>query len=254
VWELFHENSKTSRFEAQRPAELVVAQMQELYDSLPYDGFPEIDLPHELSQMSQTLTQAIVDRVSSRAMEPVSLSLTELGTLLYCAYGVTRSNENSIYPRPFRTAPSGGGLFPLEIYFHTTRVNGLKSGLYHYNALRHKIYHLRDGDFSLDVSEGLVQKEIAVDASVVFFLTAMFDRSIFKYGDRGYRFILLEAGHVAQNLNLVANGLRLGALNIGGFFDRKIDHFLGLDGVTHSTVYMVATGKSSDAPEVDTEV
>jgi SagB-type dehydrogenase family enzyme len=85
--------------------------------------------------------------------------------------------------------------------------------------------------------------ELALGASLIVFITAIFERSIFKYGDRGYRFVFLEAGHVGQNINLVTNALGLGCTNIGGFFDRQIDDFLGIDGVTHSTIYMMAIGK-----------
>lgn len=90
-----------------------------------------------------------------------------------------------------------------------------------------------------------VYREPILGSSLLVFITAMFERSIFKYGDRGYRFVLLEAGHAAQNLNLVSNALGLGSLNIGGFFDREMDDFLGLDGITHSTIYMVAIGKKN---------
>lgn len=77
-----------------------------------------------------------------------------------------------------------------------------------------------------------------------FTVDAVFERSTFKYGDRGYRYALLEAGHVAQNLNLAATALNYGCVNIGGFFDRKIDQFLGLDGLTHSTIYMMLIGQA----------
>jgi SagB-type dehydrogenase family enzyme len=122
-------------------------------------------------------------------------------------------------------------------------VEGLPAGLYHYNALRHRIYRLREGDYSFDISNGLIQRNLAVDASLIVFVTAMFERSVFKYGDRGYRFVLIEAGHLAQNLTLAAMGLGFGALNIGGYVDRAIDEFLELDGINHSTVYMMAVGK-----------
>jgi SagB-type dehydrogenase family enzyme len=75
-------------------------------------------------------------------------------------------------------------------------------------------------------------------------VTALFGRSTFKYGPRGYRFVLLEAGHVAQNINLTASALKLGSLNLGGFIDRETDAFLHLDGVSHSTVYSIAVGKA----------
>jgi SagB-type dehydrogenase family enzyme len=78
---------------------------------------------------------------------------------------------------------------------------------------------------------------------MLIFVTAMFKRSTFKYGNRGYRFALLEAGHVAQNINLVTTGLGLGSVNICGYFDRQVDDLLDLDGVTHSTIYIIAIGK-----------
>jgi SagB-type dehydrogenase family enzyme len=96
---------------------------------------------------------------------------------------------------------------------------------------------------------GLVQPELAQGASLIIFLTAIFERSIFKYKERGYRYILLEAGHVAQNLNLVANAFGLGCVNIGGYFDREIDDLLDLDGVTHSTIYMIAIGGKTDTSD-----
>ena len=82
---------------------------------------------------------------------------------------------------------------------------------------------------------------------MIVFITAVFERSVFKYGDRGYRFVLLEAGHVAQNINLAVTALGLGCVNIGGFFDRDIDEFLGIDGLTHSSVYLMAIGKAMAA-------
>jgi SagB-type dehydrogenase family enzyme len=85
---------------------------------------------------------------------------------------------------------------------------------------------------------------LANGASLLIFISAVFERSIIKYGDRGYRFILLEAGHVAQNMSLLANSLGLGCVTIGGFFDRLVDDFLGLDGVTHSGIYLMGLGKN----------
>ena len=106
-------------------------------------------------------------------------------------------------------------------------VEGLEPGLYHYNSARHELRFLRYGDESRAISEGLVQSSLALDTSLIFFITGIFSRSTFKYGDRGYRFTLIEAGHVAQNLNLAATALGLGCTNIGGFFDRQIDEHLG---------------------------
>jgi SagB-type dehydrogenase family enzyme len=110
---------------------------------------------------------------------------------------------------------------------------------------------LQEGNLSRQIADGLVgfQSNLAFDTSLILFLTAVFERSTFKYGARGYRFVLLEAGHVAQNINLVATALGMGCVNLGGYYDRRIDDLLNLDGVTHSTVYMIALGeKDADQP------
>ena len=88
----------------------------------------------------------------------------------------------------------------------------------------------------------------AQDSSAIVFITALFERTTFKYGSRGYRFALLEAGHVAQNLDLAAAGLGLATLNVGGFVDRQIDDLLGLDGLLHSTIYICAIGAEGATP------
>jgi SagB-type dehydrogenase family enzyme len=167
-----------------------------------------------------------------------------LAALLHYAYGISRDNKGTALPRPFRVVPSGGALYPLEIFFYSKLTDGLKAGLYHYNPSKNHLRFLLPGDHTRRISEAMVQPEIGQNASLMVFLTAVFERSVFKYGDRGYRFILLEAGHVAQNINLVSNALDLGCVNIGGFFDREIDEFLDLDGVTFSTIYMIAVGKN----------
>ncbi len=246
AWELLHENSKTSRFEAFAPEATVVARMQEFYESLPYGGYPEIELPSPRTVLDAPIGEVIARRVTSRAMQPCPLTFDQLGILLFNAYGITRDNEDTEYPRPFRIAPSGGGLYPLEVFFHTAHVEGLKAGLYHYQPERNSIRRLRDQDETLTISRFLVQEHFAYDSSVMFFLTAVFERSIFKYGNRGYRFVLMEAGHVAQNLILTATAMDLGTAPIGGFFDREADDFLELDGLRHSTLYLIAIGRDTD--------
>jgi SagB-type dehydrogenase family enzyme len=248
--ELFHENSKTSHYDPALPEGEVVARMQAMPASLSFDSYPEIELPDSLTPLRLPLEEALFTRVTARTMIPRSLALEDLATLLHCGYGVTRDNAGTAWPRPFRTVPSGGALYPLEIFVHSASyVEGLQAGLYHYSPAKHNLRLLVGGDQTSSIADGLVQKNLAYDSSVLFFITALFERATFKYGDRGYRFVLLEAGHVAQNINLASGGLRLGCTNIGGFFDRQIDDLLGLDGVTHSTVYLVAVGEKAGEPE-----
>lgn len=242
LWEIFHENSKTNRYDQMLPDDVVVAEMQARYESLPFSTYPLVELPQTSAPLSLSMDQAITARCTARELKPCDLSLEQLGTILYYAYGVTRDNRGTHFPRPFRTIPSGGGLFPLEIFFYSDHVAELVPGLYHFNAAERNLRLLRPGALAADIAGALVQPTIAHNAAVIFFVTALFDRTIFKYKDRGYRFIFLEAGHLMQNLNLTAVALGLGVVNIGGFFDRDVDRLLGIDGVTHSTIYMCAIG------------
>ncbi|MDR4493350.1 MAG: SagB family peptide dehydrogenase [Nitrospirales bacterium] len=173
------------------------------------------------------------------------MSLKNITTLLHCAYGVTRDNRGTKFPRAFRVTPSGGALYPLEIFFFSSKVKNLIPGLYHYNPSKHHLRFLRKGNFASVIAQRTPFPNLVKKASLLIFITALFERSIFKYGDRGYRFVFLEAGHVAQNLNLVSNAMGLNSVNIGGFYDREMDDFLGLDGITHSTIYLTAIGKNA---------
>jgi SagB-type dehydrogenase family enzyme len=247
--EQFLESSKLGRHDDFPSQDVIIARMLELLESLRYDGYPATPLPSP-AQIDSQLSEVITARVTARFMEPQQIAMPQLAALLHYAYGLTRSNEGTVFTRPFRVAPSGGGLYPLEIYFHSKHVGGLAPGLYHYNPTENHVCLLREGDQTTRIANGLVefQNNLAFDSSIIIFLTAIFERSTFKYSTRGYRFILLEAGHVAQNINLVATGLGLGCLNVGGYYDRAIDELLGLDGVAQSTIYMVCVGKGLDAP------
>jgi SagB-type dehydrogenase family enzyme len=245
-----HETSKIGPYDDFPSQEAIVRRMLRMYESLEYQGYPAVTLPTTYSQPKLGLLESITTRESARAMKPVELQLADVATLLHHAYGINRDNKGTHFPRPFRNVPSGGALYPLEIYFHCKHVNGLPTGLYHYNPSANEVRRLLDGDQTLRIAEGLVefQRHFAHDASLVLFITALIPRSTFKYSARGYRFLLLEAGHVAQNLDLVSTGLGLAVLNIGGYYDRRVDEFLGVDGYAHSTIYMAAVGSRVPDP------
>lgn len=245
VWELFHENSKLSSCQYGPSNDDIIARIKDLHESLPFEGYPITELPKPCVKLDVKLEAAIVSRKSSREMTQRQVPAENLAALLHYAYGVSRDNSDDInQPRPFRVVPSAGALYPLEIFFHTVHVQGLEGGLYHYNPSQNIIRLLKKGDLTSTIAEAMTAPNVSValNAALTLFITAVFERSVFKYGERGYRFVLLEAGHVAQNINLVSSAIGLGSLNIGGFFDRPIDDLLGLDGVTHSTVYIVALG------------
>jgi SagB-type dehydrogenase family enzyme len=199
---------------------------------------PEPTLP------KMPFSEAVEGRRSERTFGEAPLSLADLTTLLHAAYGVTHELDlgaPGLGPQ-LRTVPSGGGLFPLEIYVLPWRVDELPLALYHFDPLRRVLEQMRRGDLQDDVRAATVYDEAALGCAVLFVVSATFWRTRFKYGLRGYRFALLECGHLAQNLLLAATALGLAAVPLGGFYDRRVDRLLGLDGVNESALYMVAVG------------
>ena len=249
LWELFHENTKVRPFAPFLMADEIMERMKDIAESLPLEQYPTIDLPAELIPLTRSIEETLRTRVSTRDFHPDPISLRELATILFYSYGVTRDNVGTDFPRPLRIVPSGGALYPLDIFFHTKCVPELKPGLYHYNPCRNCVRLLREEDLTEQLAETLIllQRNLARNCSIMFLISALFERSIFKYGARGYRFIMMEAGHVAQNLNLVTNALGLGSVNICGYYDQEVDELLGMDGLTQSTIYMIAVGSKRDA-------
>jgi SagB-type dehydrogenase family enzyme len=248
VWEIFHENSKVGRYDYIAVNELVVRRMQEMCEALTYEEYPFFELDKNYTEPRLSLKQTIIRRITARDMKPCRLNLRDLSTLFYTAYGITRENSDNEFPRSFRTVPSGGALYPLELYFHTsTYTEELEAGIYHYNPKRNGFEFIIQEDQTDQIAKSLtpVQTNLAYNSSIMVFITALFQRSTFKYGPRGYRFAFLEAGHVAQNINLVSTAMGLGSVNICGYFDREIDELLGIDGLKHSTIYMIGIGKNS---------
>ncbi|NBB83124.1 MAG: SagB/ThcOx family dehydrogenase [Alphaproteobacteria bacterium] len=248
-WELFHENSKLTRFSDFLPDEEVRRRMAALWQTLPSAHAPPIGLPgpDAMAQPDLSVTETMRRRRTPDNMTDAPLALPVLAALLWHMAGADpdRGQEG----RPFRLVPSGGALYPLEPFVHVRRVEGVGPGLYYYNPLAHALHPVGPGDRSAAIAETLVQPGLVEDSAIQVFQTALFGRATFKYGDRGYRFALMEAGHQAQNLNLMATALGLGCIHVGGYRDHAVDTFLGLDGIGHSTVYLafVGTPEAADA-------
>jgi len=253
-WELFHENSKTSFVELHPLFKLwpsdatIVANMKQLRRVKPYTDFPHLALPQDVPAATRGFDEVLFARQTARGFGPGSIGLPQLAKVLMLSYGVNRSNKDSHFPRPFRVIPSGGALYPLEIYLHARRVDGLDPGLYHYDPEDQMLDVLRPCDESDLIIPHIVQKDLAQSAAVYIFVSAVFARSTFKYGDRGYRFVLLEAGHLAQNATLTAQEMGLATCNIGGYSDRAIDRYMGIDGLNESVIYMMFLGQP-EAPQ-----
>jgi SagB-type dehydrogenase family enzyme len=202
-------------------------------------GLPAVALPAP-APLELGLEEAILARRSTRGYGDSSIALEALSALLRSAYGVS----GSLDPQPLRSAPSGGALYPLELYVCSIDVVGLESAVYHYDPLREALERVRP----LCRAElvGLTAyDELVVPSAAVVVISAVFWRSRFKYGARAYRFALLEAGHVAQNFLLAATALGLSSCPVGGFFDRRVDAVLGVDGLYEVSLYLLPVGSRS---------
>jgi len=184
-------------------------------------------------------------RRSRREFTPDPIEFAELATLLHAGYGVTHrlQSPDGSGSLPLRAVPSGGALYPLEVYVAALRVDGLGAGLYHFDPFLGSLEIVRAELEPDDVAALSTYPEIVSPCSALLLVAAVFGRTRFKYGLRGYRFALLEAGHVGQNVVLAATALGLAAVPLGGFYDRPTDEFLGLDGVNESALYTIAVGR-----------
>ena len=202
-------------------------------------GLPAVPLPGA-EPVSGSLDTLVAARRSTREYAATPLRLSQLSTLLRGSYGVTGADG----PQPFRAVPSGGALYPLELYLAAQRVESLEPALYHFDPLRAALERIRPlGD---DELAGLTPyDELLVPSAAVAMITAVFWRSRFKYGSRAYRFALLEAGHLAQNFLLAATALELTTCPVGGFFDRRVDALLGVDGLYEAALYLLPVGASA---------
>lgn len=250
LYELFHENTKMRRHDRTYAARVsFISKNPDLQKKLKgcfkrYDGVPRIELPEEFPSNERTFDKAVTDRRSVREFSGHSLTLGETAKLLHFANGVTGelTGENGEVLRYLRTSPSGGGLYPVEMYFVPVHADDIDSGLYHYYPKDHELELLRGEEVKSELIEASPYPDIIESAGGVVVLSGMFERSTFKYENRGYRFVLFEAGHIAQNLCLTATALGLGSVALGGFIDCEVENSLGLDGVDESVLYMVAVG------------
>jgi len=200
------------------------------------NGLPAVRLP-EAAPTDARLDALVAARRSTRGYAETPLPLAQLSTLLRASYGVT----GALGPQPLRAVPSAGALYPLELYVAAQRVEALEPALYHFDPLR--VVLERIGPLAGDELASLTPyDELLVPSAAVAMISAVFWRSRFKYGPRAYRFALLEAGHVAQSFLLAATALDLAACPVGGFFDRRVDAFLGIDGLYEASLYLLPVG------------
>lgn len=205
----------------------------------PQAALEVISLPSALPFGEESLKEIMGRRRSRREFLREPLSFQGLSQLLWATQGVTAREGNYA----FRTSPSAGALYPIDTYPIVNHVEGLKTGIYRLKPLEWELELLKGGDFSWEIGRACLQQEMAARASVVMAWVAVVERSKWKYRERAYRYIYLDAGHIGQNLYLAATALGLGCCTIGAFSDEDVDNLLGVDGLRETTVYLGAVGK-----------
>ena len=207
------------------------------------DEAPAIKLPSP-EPGPGALGQAMRTRRSVREYASRPLGLGQVSELLYAGCGVTARAYGHNH---LRAAPSAGALYPFEVYLVVNRVADLEPGIYHYDPRAHGVELRAQGDFSGELVLACLGQEFLFGAGVVLVLAAVFDRTCHKYGDRGYRYVYMEAGHISQNLYLQATNLGLATVAIGAFLNDQVNVLIGLDGIQAAAVYLQAVGTKDEA-------
>ncbi len=187
------------------------------------------------------LRAAIEQRESVRVYGRQPLSLEELGFLLWCTQGVRKIVPGQA---TFRTVPSAGARHALETYLLVNTVVDLPPGLYRYLALEHALQEVnRDPDIALSITRACLNQNFVRTSATTFFWTAYAPRMTWRYGERGYRYLFLDAGHVCQNLYLAAEAIQCGVCAIGAFLDAEMNGLLSIDGEKQFLLYLATVGK-----------
>ncbi len=192
-----------------------------------------LEKPRFKGEMS--VEEALYKRRSVRDYSPEPLSISEISQILWSAQGLT-------HPYGYRTAPSAGALYPLEIYIHATRVENLPKGIYKYMPSKHSLLLIKEGDFSKDLFKASLSQEQVLTAALIILIFGVFARTTSKYGKRGIRYVFNEVGHVSQNIYLQTTALRLGTVAIGAFYDEEIKSIVGAE-KEEEPLYIMPIGK-----------
>ncbi len=192
-----------------------------------------IPLPSPQLKGIISLEEALAKRRSKRAFLKKDLELKEISQLLWAAQGITEPISG------FRTAPSAGALYPLEVYLVK------KEGVYHYNLQEQTLEMILKGDKRRLLAVAALNQDAPREAPVTFVITAVFQRTAVKYGDRAERYVKIEVGHVGQNILLQAVALGLGGVPMGAFYDDMVQETLSLP-QDHKPLYLIPIGHPAE--------
>lgn len=198
----------------------------------------KVHLPTPQVPDKQSFLDLIQSRRSNRAFDARPITTRQLSTLLWATQGVTKQADNYT----FRAAPSAGALYPINTLVAILNVERLQPGLAQYNETSHSLHWLRSGDFRATLFEATLKQNMLHNAAAVFISVADLNRCIWRYAQRAYRYIYLDAGHMAQNTALAAIALGLGSCAIGAFYDDMLDQLCALHDTQQTAIYLTVIG------------
>ncbi len=195
-----------------------------------------IELPEPERSGEISIEESLQQRRSVREYASTPLSLAEIGQLAWSAQGITDP------ARGFRTAPSAGATFPMELYFLISGTEGVADGVYRYRPGNHVLEQVIDGDRRQDLQSVALHQESITASPIVLVITGVLSRIEPRYRDRAMRYMYMEAGHVAQNTYLQSVPLNIGTVVIGAFSDDGVSDVLQLDDGEYP-LYIMPIGK-----------
>lgn len=204
-----------------------------------YPDAVKIELPRTWKLKEARITPLLQNRRSLRKYEQKPATLEELAFMLWASQGITAKSGSY----SFRTSPSGGALYPIETYFSANHVEGLKPGLYHFDVENFSLDRLSDKDSAESIASACLDQKFMARSAVIFLWSAVIRRCMSKYGNRGMRYIFLDAGHVCQNLLIAAEATGNGGCPVAAFYDEEVNDLLNLDPAEETMLYAAAVGK-----------
>ncbi len=197
-----------------------------------------ICLPSPSQKGTVSLEEAIARRRSWRCFSPEPLSQSQLSQILWAAQGITHALDRT------RSVPSAGATFPLETFIACgpNSVEGIDEGIYRYNNGNHSLTHRYQGDVRKALARAALNETFIYEAPVDIVISAVYRRAVSRYGERGERYVHLEAGHASQNIYLQATALGLATVAVGTFDDKRVREALRLEKL-YAPLYIMPIGK-----------
>jgi len=215
--------------------EFAVSQVRGMTQTVTENKKKAIRLPDPARDSDASIEAALLARRSVRSYQDSPLTRAEISQLLWAAQGITS-------PRGLRTAPSAGALYPLEMYVAAGNVDDLPDGVYKYGPDKHDLAKMLDGDKRDELCKAALGQTSVRNAAAVIVISAVYERTTVKYGDRGIQYVHMESGHAAQNIFLQSVPLNIGTVVIGAFYDEAVKNVLKMP-ESEQPLYIMPVGR-----------